>query len=115
MGFTVTEKAMRPASNARACFYCHQSIGAEHKDDCVLVMRPVRIRATIEYVVHEPAGWGKKEVEFKRNEGTWCASNIGPELDAYIEEHPCICDGTTFEFIEHAGEPYLCEEGRDHG
>lgn len=110
--FVVTEKAMRPASPLRQCFYCNQAVGAVHKNDCVLINRKVRVRMTVEYDIEVPAFWDADRIEFHRNEGSWCADNALPELEAFFTggDHPCMCDATRFEYLGEApGEPYLNE------
>ena len=78
--FTVTEKSMRPASIDRTCFYCGQPIGDKHLSDCVLVVKRVKIRFTVEYEVEVPSGWDRDMVNFRYNESTWCPSNVIEEL-----------------------------------
>jgi hypothetical protein len=108
--FIVTEKAMRPASRLRQCFYCHARIGSEHKEDCVLIRRPVRLRAIIEYDVLEVASWSAEQIEFYRNE-QWCADNIIAELDGLRHARKsCLCGAVKFAFVREAGEPQLVEQ-----
>lgn len=110
MKFVVTEKAMRPASDKRRCFYCQQEIGAEHKDDCVLINRKVRIRMTVEYDIEVPAHWDANQIEFHRNEGSWCADNALKELEDAFGENGCMCGAAKFEFVgETDGVKYLDE------
>lgn len=108
--FIVTEKAIRPARPNGACFYCHQAVGQRHESDCVLVSKKVKIRMTVEYTVQEPASWDAHQIEFHRNEGSWCASNAIDELTRFEEEKgDCLCSYATFKYIEDVGEPYLKE------
>ena len=108
--FIVTEKAQRPARMDGTCFYCMQPIGAEHKPDCVLIHKRVKVRATIEYETEIPNWWGNKEFEFHRNEGSWCANNMVGELKKYVEEKPgCLCGHAEFEYLGEESEPYLDE------
>lgn len=109
--FIVTEKAMRPASPLRRCFYCLQDVGAEHKAECVLIKRKAKVRVTIEYEVSEPASWDGRMIEFHRNESSWCAGNLIDELDRLNEQNGCLCPVAVFEFIEHVGEPFMIGEG----
>ena len=104
----VTEAAMRPASDQRRCFYCHQPIGSDHGPDCVLVRKKVKVRMTVEYEIDVPANWDKGMVEFHRNEGTWCADNAVEELQAIIDKgEGCLCGCTEYEYIEDTSEPFL--------
>ena len=108
MEFTVTEKAMRPASKERRCFYCRRAIGEYHKADCVLVKKTVKVRAVIEYEVEVPHAWNKHDVEFHRNDSSWCSGNMIGELQE-IEADGCLCNITKWECLELNEEPILKE------
>lgn len=111
--FLVTEAAMRPASQARQCFYCHQPIGGAHKVDCVLINQRYRVRLTVEYEIDRPASWDKSLLEFALNGSSWCASNLVDELAEYVErlekDGLCLCADAEFEFVRREGEPFLDE------
>lgn len=72
--------------------------------------RTVRIRATVEYDLEVPEDWTDKDIEFHRNEGTYCSDRLVDELQsqaategiAYDEEgyRPCMCGVTTFEVLD---------------
>jgi hypothetical protein len=109
MMLLVSEAAMRPASAENACFYCRQPIGNPHSQDCVLIKRKVKVSAVIDYEIEVPAHWGKEEIEFHRNEGSWCASNLIDEIVALSDIDGCLCSSTEFKFVAVAGEPYLKE------
>lgn len=106
--FKVTEAAMRPASTARACFYCHRPIGDFHAADCVLVRKTARVRMVVEYEVEVPADWDAEMIEFHRNEGSWCAGNARAEL-AQIDDG-CLCGRAHFTCLDASGEARLREE-----
>lgn len=111
MKFIVTEKSQRPAQkDLGKCFYCHQPIGSEHKSDCVLIMKKVKVRMTIEYEVEVPADWSKEMVEFHRNESSWCAGNAIAELESLGDGNECLCGVATFECLDDNGEAYLSEK-----
>lgn len=116
MKFTVTEKAMRPASPDRACFYCGQPIGEEHIDTCVLVRKLVKIRATIEFEARVPAHWDKGDIEFHRNESSSCKDNFVRDLEEYVEhlgqDGYCLCcnDNNKFEYLCDVSGPFLGED-----
>lgn len=109
--FTVTEEAMRPASDKRECFYCRQPIGAKHKD-CVLVNRKVKVELTIQYEISVPAHWDEYMVNFHRNDSSWCAGNLVQELEELDKEKGCLCNAADIEF-KYLGEsnegPFLEE------
>jgi hypothetical protein len=113
-GFTVTDAAMRPASPVRQCFYCHQPIGKEHKFECVLVSKRVRVKAIIEYEIDVPAHWSKEDVEFSRNESSWCADNIVGDLERHIQKMNergfCMCDDVYVSLLDDSEEYFLDEK-----
>lgn len=111
MNFTVTDNAMRPASDCRECFYCHQPVGSTHKDDCVLIRKKVKVRMTAEYEVEVPHWWGKEMIEFERNDGSWCATNAIEELEELAEEQEnrCLCEHIHFDCVDDRGVKYLKE------
>jgi hypothetical protein len=108
--FLVTEAAMRPASPKRRCFYCHVTIGGEHKDDCVLIHKKVMVSVTIRYDIEVPAHWSADDVEDHRNNSSWCANNLVAELDEVAGGDRCLCGKARFEFVRVASEPYLDEK-----
>lgn len=107
--YIVTERAKRPASDKDECFYCNQPIGSPHKFDCVLIHKKARVRMTVDYEVEVPNHWGRHDIEFHRNEGTWCADNALRELGDVARQVGCLCAVTTFEYLEDASDPYLDE------
>lgn len=107
--FIVTEKAKRPAKpDENGCFYCQQPIGQPHKIDCVLVCRKVKVKLVIEYEIVVPAFWNEHDVEFHRNESSWCKSNLISELEEVNKER-CLCSIAKFEHIGNISEEYLRE------
>ena len=111
--YTVTKKAMRPASDKEQCFYCQQVVGATHKDDCVLIKKKVMVSLVIEYPIVVPAHWKAEDVLFFRNEGSWCSDNLISELDE-LRGSECLCDKADYTYIGETGavssEPYLEED-----
>lgn len=84
--YTVTkDNGPRPAGKPDRCFYCERRIGAEHKENCVLRIKTVVIKATIEYTVSVPAHWTAEDVRFNRNQSSRCASNIIEEMKSWRE------------------------------
>jgi len=110
MSFVVTKAAMRPASDKEECFYCHQAIGQEHKADCVLVMKKVKVRLVIEYDVNVPSDWNKENIEFHRNHGSWCGDNVLDELSDLAVKDGCLCGKAHFEYLGDTSEPFLKED-----
>lgn len=100
---------MRPASLEQQCFYCGQQIGSEHKEDCVLRRKKVKIKLIAEYEIDVPRKWGKNEIEFSRNEGTWCADNVIDELKEVSRQGGCLCNSVRTEYVNDTGEEFLKE------
>ena len=111
MQFKVTEKAKRSVSNTDTCFYCGQPIGDYHKPECVLISKKVKVRMVVEYEVEVPSHWDKHNVEFHRNDSSWCADSAVNELQKIVEdeESPCLCELARFEYIEDTSGPFLSE------
>ena len=99
--WVVTAADARPAGKPDECFYCRVPIGGEHKADCVARRRTVVVRAMIEYVIAVPESFDKELIEFGRNEGSWCSSNMLAELNE-IDQRDCLCKFTTFEVVREA-------------
>jgi len=110
MAFIVTEKAQRPARMDGTCFYCSSKIGEAHKNDCILIQKTVKVRAVIDYEIQVPADWGKYQIEFHRNESSWCADNALEEMKAYGEAHGCLCGHIKYECLSDDGEAFLSED-----
>lgn len=108
--FIVTEKAQRPADVNGRCFYCNQPIGGFHNHDCVLIIKKVKVKAIIEYEIKVPAHWERDHIEFHRNEGSWCATNMIGELEKLDDESNCLCSHVKFECMDDRGLSFLDEE-----
>lgn len=96
------DEGIRPAGPPDACFYCKAKVGDLHSEKCVSVTRKVRVRAVIEYEIDVPSHWGESDINFHRNEGSWCASNMLRELKAIdeVEDGPgCLCPLVEFKYI----------------
>ena len=108
--FNVTEMAMRPASDKRVCFYCEQPIGTTHHKDCVLIAKTVKVRMTAEYEINIPNYWTSENLEFHRNQGSWCSDNAIDELKEVIDKEDCLCHRTKFEYLDKVSGPFLQED-----
>lgn len=97
----VTRKGagMRDA-DPNACFYCGKAIGENHDLDCVCVTKRVKLKATITFEVEVPHCWRKGDIEFHRNDGTWCSDNMLEELKAYAKKVGCLCPDTNIKYVE---------------
>lgn len=114
--FTVTAAAERPGNvKPGQCFYCHQPIGSFHGDECVLIEKQVQVDLKLRYCVMVPAHWTAGDVEFHRNEGSWCADNLVEELqkirDQGNEVDECLCNDAKFTFVGESSGRHLNEGG----
>ena len=97
----VKEFGIRPAGSPDHCFYCGEPRGGTHKADCVIRERTVVVKLTIEYTITVPEHWTPEDIEFHRNESSWCTSNALPELEK-LDENGCLCHGSSFEYVREA-------------
>lgn len=102
------DTGIRPSGKPDECFYCHSKVGEPHKYDCVTVVKRVKMRATIEYETEVPVHWDKEMIEFKYNDGCWCADHIVEELKSYVDYlnkiGGCLCGLCEIELIEDEDE-----------
>ena len=88
---------IRPAGAPDACFYCGQRVGQPHGPECVCVTKRVKLRYTFEIEVDVPHAWGQHQIEFHRNEGSWCANNAISDIEAFsgflesVGHCLCVC------------------------
>jgi len=75
----------RPGGNANECFYCHESVGSQHKHDCVLFTKTVVITVQIELVKSVPASWTDEQVLFFCNESSSCSDNLIDDIASMQE------------------------------
>ena len=108
--YKVTKLAQRPGNSKKVCFYCQQPIGGYHRKDCILIRKKVLVKATILYEIEVPKDWDKQQIEFHRNDSTWCADNMLEELKKLGAKECCLCGNTNFKYIKQASEPYLEEK-----
>jgi hypothetical protein len=101
---TAKDHGIRPAGKPDECFYCRRKVGERHGPDCVIPQRRVTLRATVEFEVDVPAGWAREQIEFHRNDGSWCANNLVDDLAAFAiraerTEQGCMCGRTKIEYL----------------
>jgi len=103
----LNDDGIRPAGPADACFYCRQRVGEEHKRDCAVITKIVRLRYHIEVDVEVPHCWDKEQIEFHRNLGTWCADNALEEIEKHTshvikgnDATECLCNRFHAEFVK---------------
>lgn len=100
----VGKRAINSAYNTQVCFDCGAKAGEEHKQDCIIRERTVKIRMTLEFVDDVPEYWSKDTINFKYNDSSWCASSIIDKLQYRDENVRCLCDCAKFEYIGEATE-----------
>ena len=100
--WTVGQYGIRPVGKPDRCLYCDSEIGDQHKEDCVIRSKTVVINFNIEMVVDIPEYWTKENIEFRYNEGSWCADNLINMLDR--GKNNCLCPYVKAEFIREATE-----------
>lgn len=86
----------RPAGKPDECFYCHEPVGGDHKDDCVLFEKLVVVEVKFQFIRAVPAGFSDHAVEFGMNESSSCANNLLTELNRLYPKDDefatqCLC------------------------
>lgn len=122
------DDGIRPAGKPDECFYCRQRVGQPHHRECVVVRKLVEMRV----IASLPSGekltgtwrfWevhsrDADQIEFYKNQGSWCCSNFlhatdhgdvitwnaGSEgamekLEALDTDKTCLCNVLEFEFV----------------
>lgn len=92
------DDGIRPAGPQDQCLYCQRRIGDPHKADCVIVGRLVELsvvaslttgrRMEAVWTSVEPHGWTADNIQFRYNEGSWCADNIFNQREAIVWKDP---------------------------
>jgi hypothetical protein len=95
---------VRPARPDGTCFYCRQPLGSEHKPDCVIASRTVVLKAQMEVVVSVPRDWTAEQIEFHRNDSSWCGDNLLREMGAWAasDKDHCACATLKMSFVREA-------------
>ena len=90
------DNGIRPAGKPDECFYCQSKVGEPHGRECVIVTKSVTLEYRILIDVEVPHFWNDDDINFHRNEGSWCAGNAVNELVCFKEElearGECLCD-----------------------
>ena len=103
--WTVGEYSVRPAGKPDECFYCNAKVGEQHKEDCVIRSRTVKVDFTIHMVMDVPECWDESNINFHYNDSSWCASNLLNELQRREENTGrCLCMITEAKYIGEATE-----------
>jgi hypothetical protein len=94
------DEGIRPAGNPDECFYCKSKVGELHKKDCVIVTKIVKVKYTFEIEICVPHSWDQDQINFHRNESSWCASNAIDDLVEFDNKVGCLCPYFEAEYIE---------------
>ena len=62
---------IRPAGLIDACFFCKQQVGAEHRHDCIVLDKKVRVSVLIQMDLRVPYVYGPANLEYLYNEGMY--------------------------------------------
>lgn len=102
------DDGIRPAGEPDECLYCKQKVGFPHLFECVILNKKVKLKYSFEVEVEMPWSWDKEQVEFNRNEGSWCASNALEELEETAKlNNGCLCDAFEAEVVSMSNKsPY---------
>lgn len=107
------DNGIRPAGPQDQCLYCHQKVGKPHEKDCVILERKVKVRYSYEVEIEVPWYWDIDQIEFHRNEGSWCADNSLQELENMTEKD-CLCRVFNCEVLEiPESKPYRRNKAGD--
>lgn len=104
---SVDDDGIRKAGPDDACLYCRSKIGEKHKANCVIVTRTVKVRYSYEIEIQVPHSWSADDIEFHRNESSWCSANSISELNDYIAKlknksgqlNDCMCEQFYCEYV----------------
>lgn len=67
----------------------------------MLTKNKMKVRLIVEYEVEYPPEFDAYDVDFHRNESSWCADNALKELKAIVDgSSSCLCSMCEFEVIE---------------
>jgi len=88
---TLDDDGIRPAGPADECFYCRAKLGQPHDETCVTVHQKVRVRYSFDVDIDVPHSWTTEDIEFHRNDSSWCAGNAIDELSRMYPENGSAC------------------------
>ncbi len=105
---TKDDDGIRPLGNPGQCLYCHRIVGEMHRDSCVTITKPVRVRAIVEYVVNDPQLWSVEQSAFRYNGSSWCGANVTDDINSYIDSvDDCGCDAVRVQVWDEKREVWV--------
>lgn len=99
------DEGIRPLTGPDMCCYCRQPVGKPHTLKCVILQRKVRVRYTFDIEIEVPHFWDKSNIEFHRNEGSWCANNALTDIKQQVTDDGCLCSVFKCEVLEVPDNP----------
>lgn len=88
-----------------ACFYCHGKIFEQHKPECVIRTRTVKIRVVLEFDIERPGCWSDHDVEFHVSESSSCFDNVlRGLLEQREKDKSCTCSALQSVEVVHTTE-----------
>jgi hypothetical protein len=110
----VADYGIRPAGKPDRCFYCDSPLGQEHNEGCVIRSRTVVVRFQVDLVVDVPEDSDAESIEFKYNDGSWCADNLAQMMTETVNRmdkvNTCLCNFVKAEYLREA----TAEDEVDH-
>jgi hypothetical protein len=104
----VSDRDVSNSSDSTMCCWCRSKLGEEHEVECVRRKATVVVRMLIEYVIEVPESWDDDQIEFHRNDSSWCAGNAASELEKlfeYMEKRgDCPCMRVKYDYVREATE-----------
>lgn len=89
----------------RHCVQCCALLGEEHEPNCIFRKRTVVIKLEVEYVVDVPDSWEEDDIDFHRNESSWCSDNGIEEIQDMLKRTKgCLCGKCSWSYVREANE-----------
>ena len=112
------DNGIRPNGQPDECFYCQQKVGQPHKIDCIILTRTVKVKYSFDIEIEVPYSWNAEDIEFHRNDGSWCANNALKELNKFAKkidiEGECFCNYFKAKVLEiPEASPYRYNKDHD--
>ena len=92
------------------CLYCQSRTGDPHGPECVVVSKRVRVRYSFDLEIKVPHHWTSYQIEFHRNDSSWCADNAIRELTDQANGPRCLCHGFSCEFLTTVSDEPFAED-----